>query len=157
MEPDNMPEDELRRDAIFGRSNTMEDISPQPSNKTSMPMIAAILLIISGVTAILFWISIITIDMSTIESLIDISQLQQINPSITPGQIKEMLTLCGAIGVIIAVFPILGGVLSFKRKLWRIALVGGILGLLTMGPFFASSILALVGIVLIAVSRKEFQ
>jgi len=151
-----MPEDELRRDTILGQ-NTAEDISQQPSNRKSMPLIAGILLIISGIIAILFWISIITMDMSTVESLIDVSQLQQINPAITPEQIKEMLTLCGAIGTIIAVFPILGGVLSFKRKLWGMTLVGGILGLLTMGPFFASSILALVGIVLIAISRKEFQ
>jgi hypothetical protein len=125
----------------------------QPLNRSSMPMVAGILLIISGVLALLSWVSVIT----TAVSIIDISMLQEMDLTITLEQAQEMLVICGTIGCILAIFVILGGVLALKRKLWGMALAGGILGLFTIGPLFISSILALISIILVIISRKEFQ
>lgn len=143
----------------FGGGNKMPDPNigqdpfKQSSNKSSTPMIAGILLIIAGVLALLSWVSVIMIDVS----IIDISMLQEVDPTITPEQIKNLLVTCGTIGCILAIFPILGGILALKRKLWGIALAGGILGLFIIGPLFLSSISALIGLILIVLSRKEFQ
>jgi len=156
METNNIPKDDFTEDKTL-EQNTVKDMLQQTSNKSSMPMIAGVLLIVSGIIALVFWISAVMMDVSAVESIIDISQLQQMDPTITPEQLKELLTLCGTIGAIIAVFPILGGILSLKRKLWGVALAGGLLGLFTMGPFLASSILSLIGLILIGISRKEFQ
>jgi len=134
-------------------SNIGQEPFQQPSNKSSMPMIAGILLIIAGVLALLSWISVITMDVS----MIDMSVLQELDPTITLEQIQELLVICGTIGCILAIFSILGGILALKRKLWGIALAGGIVGLFTIGPIFISSILALISIILVIISRKEFQ
>ena len=72
-------------------------------------------------------------------------------------QIETFLSICATIGIILSIFPLLGGILSLKRKMWGIAIVMSIIGLFTIGPIFASSILALVGLILIAISKNEFQ
>ena len=134
-------------------SNMGQEPFQQLSTKSSMPLIAGILLIISGVLAILSWISVITISVS----ITDISMLQEIDPTMTVERVQEIRVICGTIGCILAIFSILGGILALKRKLWRMALAGGILGLFTIGPLYMSSILALIGLILIVLSRKEFQ
>jgi hypothetical protein len=68
-----------------------------------------------------------------------------------------MLSTCAIVGCIIAVFPILGGILSIKRKMWGFVLASGIIGLLTIVPSVVSGILSLVAIVMVVISRKEFQ
>ena len=50
----------------------------------------------------------------------------------------------------------MGGIVSLKRKKRGLALVGSIIGLLLIGPVFASSILSLIGLILIGKSKKEF-
>lgn len=127
-----------------------------PSNKSSMITIAGILLIIAGIFAIIFWIQFLTLDAANLESIIDISQFQQIDPSITNEQIIGFLNTCAIIGCIISFFPILGGILALKRKLWGIALAGSILGLFSLGMFFTSSVLSLIALILLLISKNEF-
>ncbi len=129
----------------------------QSLNKSPIPMIAGILLIIAGILAFLFWIQFFTIDVATLESLIDISQFEQINPSISSEQIVEFLNTCAIIGCIIVVFTILGGILSLKRKLWGIALACSIIGLFSLGILLFSSVLSLIAMILLIISRKEFE
>jgi hypothetical protein len=126
-------------------------------NTTFKPKIAGILLIITGFCAIIFWIQFLTLDSATIESIIDISQFQQINPSITNEQIIGFLNTCAIIGCIISFFPILGGILALKLKLWGIAITGSIIGLFSLGMLFTSSVLSFIALILLVISRKEFQ
>jgi hypothetical protein len=132
------------------------DAPAPPSKKSSIPTIAGVLLLVAGILALLLWISAITIDVSTMESMVDISQLQKLDPTITPEKIKEFFTICGTVGIILSVFTVLGGILAVKRKLWGIALTCGILGLYGLIIIFPG-ILSLIGLILIAISRKEFQ
>ena len=125
----------------------------QPPNKSPKPFIAGILLIIDGLIAIVSWIFVITTDVSTM----DISILQEFNPNITTEQIQDFLVICGTVGCVLSIFPILGGIVALKRKFWILALIGSIVGLFTIGPFLASSVMSLVGLIMIALSRKEFQ
>ena len=50
----------------------------------------------------------------------------------------------------------IGGIMGVQRKMWGLALVGGIFALLSMGPVFISSLLGLIGLILVAVSRQDF-
>jgi len=150
---ENIPTDDFGGGNKMSDPNIGQDSFKQSSNKSSMPMIAGILLIIAGVLALLSWVSVIMIDVS----IIDTSMLQEIDPTITPERVKDLLVTCGIIGCILAISPILGGIVALKRKLWGMALAGGILGLFTIGPLFMSSVLALIGLILIVLSRKEFQ
>jgi hypothetical protein len=131
------------------------DIKSEPrSIKSSKPIIAGFLLIIAGILAILYWILISTIEVT---NLIDFSQLKNIYPELTIEQIETTLSTCAIIGYFIAVITILGGIFAIKRKMWKVALIGGIIGLLTFGPILISSILSLIGVILIIISRVEFQ
>jgi len=136
-----------------------------PSNKISKPTIAGFLLIIAGLIAFISFLQLVIVDDLTIQSSYDIfkSQFSQFNINITQDQLKQSFIMCGTIGIIIAIFSILSGILSLKRKIWGFALVAGIplafIGLIipSFSLFFISGILALIGILLIAFSRKEFQ
>ena len=153
MDMGSIPMDDFKGGNKMSDPNMEQDPFKQSSNKSSTPMIAGILLIIAGVLALLSWVSVIT--MAT--SIIDISMLQEMDVTMTVERAREILVICGTIGCILAIFPILGGIVALKRKLWGMALAGGILGLFTIGPLFLSSILALIGIILVITSRKEFQ
>ena len=127
----------------------------QSQKKGSYPMIGGILLLISGVIALVYWLYVANnVDFFT--SMMDVSYLQSLDPKITIEAIKETLVLCGTIFSIIAIFPILGGVLALKRKLWGVVLACSVIGLFSIGIMFSSSILCLIALVLIATSKREF-
>ena len=129
----------------------------QPSNKNSYPLIAGLLLIIAGILGIINWIQTFSLDATTLGSLFDISQIQEIYPQITYEQILGFLQTCAIIGIIISVFPILGGLLAIKKKLYYIAVTGSIIGLFSIGIMLTSSILSLIALILLILSKKEFQ
>jgi len=91
--------------------------------------------------------------------LIDPTQLipQGTELPITIEQLGSIFRICSAVGIILSVFTLLGGVLAFKKKRWELALIGSLMGLFTVGPFLLASILSLVGLILIGISKKEFQ
>ena len=120
------------------------------------PMIAGILLIIAGLLGIYTWATTAVFDISTMDPSI-IEQLEQSGVDITLEQIQEFLGICSIIGIILSIFPILGGILSLKRLNWGIVIVMSIIGLFTIGPVLISSILSLIALILVALSKKEFH
>lgn len=154
MEIDNIPQDNSEIASKFSEPNNMEQYPFQKSlKKGSKTTIAGILLIVAGLLAIMSWISIIIIDVS----MIDTSLFQGVDPTITAEKVKDFYAICGTIGCILSVFPILGGIVTLKRKMRGLALVGGLIGLFMIGPLFASSILSLIGLIFVGLSKEEFQ
>ena len=146
------PENNFTTDADFGKP------LERSSNRSSYPFIAGILLILAGMLSLIsFIISYFTLNLETIESTGIISQFQQILPSITSEQVLNYVQTCNIIFCVIAVFPILGGLLALKKKMWGISLAGSIIGLFSIGFLFTSSVLSLVGLILLIFSKKEFQ
>ena len=132
----------------------MEDISLDNKNINSYkPLIAGIFLLIAGLLGIYTWASTTLFDISTI----DPSIFEQSGVEITIEQLQEILGICAIIGIIISIFPILGGILSIKRKMWGFTIVLSIIGLFTIGPILISSILSLIALILIALSKNEFE
>jgi hypothetical protein len=133
----------------------MNDIYPeqnqQPINPSSRPLIAGILLIIAGLLGLFTW---------SMALALDSSMLQNVLPADSPisiEQLQSILVTCGIIGCILSIFALTGGIVAIKRKAWGLAIVGGILGLFTIGPMFLGSIISLVSLILVAISRKDFQ
>jgi len=126
------------------RGNTKRDVKP---------LIAGIILIIAGFMAILTWISVFAIDFT----ILDLSMLETQNVTITPEQLDSLISICGTIGIILSLFPILGGILAIQKKLWGGALAGSIIGLFTIGPAFLSSILSLICLILLIISKDQFN
>lgn len=75
-----------------------------------------------------------------------------------PGMadIGGLIAVCGATGVILCLFAIIGGVMAIQRKTWAFALIGSILGLLGAWVWIIGSVLCLVGLILIAISKDDF-
>jgi len=114
--------------------------------KTMLPVAGGIMLIIAGIISISFWAFIAFLG-GAVGSLVPIGG----------GVLAGILLVCGIIGIVLSLITLLGGVMGFMRKMWGLALVGGILGLFTLGWYFLGSLLSLIGLILIAISRKEFQ
>jgi len=115
------------------------------------PLIAGILLIIAGLLGIYIWISASFFDLSLIEE-----SLRQSGADIPIEQFESILNTCTTIGLIISIFPILGGIFSIQRKNWSFCIVLAVIGLFTIGPFFISSLLSLISLILIILSKNEF-
>jgi|GEM_PF-1098932 len=113
--------------------------------KTNISLAAGILLIIAGVLAIGTW-GFIMIGAGEIATLYGETGL------------ASFLIICGAIGFVLSIFPLLGGIMAVKKTHWGVALAGSIIGLFTIGPWIGiSSILSLIALILIAVSKEEFR
>ena len=99
--------------------------------KPLIPITAGMLLILSGVLAIIAWILLF---------------------------FNEQKIIFGIICCILSIFPILAGILAIKRKLWMIVFLGASIGLFTiLTPLIISGILASIGFILIVISKKEFH
>ena len=135
----------------------LDYLSTKPSkNTSSYPLIAGILLIVGCVLSMVAWIFfIMSIDISITSDVLE--QFQQIDSSFTIEDVKGFMTTCAIIGMVISVFPILGGILSIKRKLWGVALAGSIIGLTMFIPSIIGGVLSLVAMIMLIYSRKEFK
>jgi hypothetical protein len=131
--------------------------SKNQTSKNNYLLIAGLLLIIAGLLSIILWVPMMTISTETLEMYIDISQFRSYDPTITIENVKQILTTCATIAIVISVFPILGGILTLKKKIWGVTLVCGLVGLLTFIPFVLPGILSLVSTVLIYKYKKEFK
>jgi hypothetical protein len=140
-------------------NNNYPNQSQQPINPSSKPLLAGIFLIVAGLLGILMWSMVLAIDPSQLDQLM----LQNALPpdsSISLEQLQSMIQsfmlTCGIIGCILSIFTLAGGIVAIKRKAWGLAIVGGILGLFTIG-YFLGSIMSLIGLILLIISRKDFQ
>jgi hypothetical protein len=132
-------------------SDSFPDQNQQPISASSMPLIAGILLIVAGLIGLFTW---------SMALALDSSMLQNVLPADSPisiEQLQSILVTCGIIGSILSIFALIGGIVAVKRKAWGLAIVGGILGLFTIGPMFLGSIISLVGLILVVISKKDFQ
>jgi len=142
---------------IDGMRSDTELMQPQSSKITNKPVIAGFLLLFSGIISIILWFNILSIDTATINSIIDISDFQEINPDITIEQIQSFLGICATIGIVISVFQILGGVLALKRKFWELCIITSVIGIFNSLPLIIVAILPLVSLILVITAKKEFK
>ena len=67
--------------------------------------------------------------------------------------IRNILYVCAIVIIIFSIIALIGGVFAFKRKNFKIALLGSILGLFTV----IGTLFALISIFILVISRKEFD
>ncbi len=130
-----------------------ESESGNTAKHSSFPLIAGILLIIACIISITFWAPVMFIDTSLLENVSNLSQIQEIDPSFTIQDLKSFMSACALIGIVLSVFPLLGGILSISKKLWGIALASSIIGLFTV----FGSIPSLIAMILLIISRQNFK
>jgi MFS family permease len=135
----------------------------QPVKKHTMSTVAGILLIVAGAIGIIcgiFYASLASMMGSFFPDMM--GAIPDYN---TTGTMEfetffdwylSIFIICGIVMIIFSIFALLGGILSLKRKMWGIAITCSVLGLFSYG-FLVSSILSLVALILIAISKEEFE
>lgn len=113
--------------------------------KTVKPVIGGILIIIGALAGVISGIWVAAVG-GTLESLIPIGV-----PGVT-DTLAGILVICGVIWLIFGIIGLLGGIFALMRKHFGLAIVGGIFALLA-GYF----IFGLIGLILVAISRSEFE
>ncbi len=134
---------------------------PELNIKTNRLMIGGILLILAGILAIFGGVFLLTLNSSD-PALVTIIQMLEQTAGLTHEQaleqVQNIFLTCGIVECILSIFPILGGIAAINRKMKNIALIGGFLGVFTIGPLlFISTILSIIGLILIMTSKNEFQ
>lgn len=144
MNENQMPEDDLQ-------------INPYAQeNKTSPKIIiAGILLIIAGVLSIIMLILLNAMIFSNPEQFV--SQFTEMYPDITTEQVLGFVNVCFSIAIVVSIFPILGGILCFRKKLWGICLTCAIIGIFTFYPALLPGILCVIAAILLYLSKKNFK
>jgi hypothetical protein len=121
-----------------------------PHEKSALSLVGGILIIVAGLMGIVMgaiFFAINSVDLSSYG--VDVGNISD--------TVHNILMVCGAIFVILGLVAILGGYFGVRRTHFGLAILGGVLGLFTIGPYFVGSVLALVGLILVAVARKDFD
>ena len=118
--------------------------------KTVIPVIGGVLILIAGIFGLFMGGILLAIDFDELDEWgVDVAGVTDM--------VEDILTVCGTIWIILGLIAVIGGFFGVMRKHWGIAVVGGVMGLFVIGPMALGSILALVGLILVAVSRNEFE
>ena len=122
----------------------MPMMPPQP--QSSLPVAGGALILIAGIMGIITWGWIMAAG-ATAASFLPIGG----------GFLTGLILLCGAIGIIFSLIALIGGFMGIQRKMWGLALAGGIFGILGVGLFGVGSLLSLIGLILVAISHGDFR
>ena len=124
--------------------------APVAEKKTALPVIGGALILVAAIIGLIMGSVMIAIDAEDLDQWgVDVAGVTDI--------VEDILTVCGAITIVLGLIAALGGVFGIMRKHWGLAIVGGVLGLFLVSPWLLASLLSLVGLILVAVSRKEFD
>ena len=129
-----------------------------PPQKTSMPILAGILLIISAMLIIAQSVYLV-VSTENIVSLIDLEIYEEMNITITPEQIESYLAICGTVTIILSIFTLIGGITALKRKMVVLTILGGVFGIIAIAPLliFIPNVISFIGLIMVVISRKEFR
>jgi cation transport ATPase len=124
------------------------------ANQTSKPTFGGIFLMMAGVLGSFSWLEVtLFFDQRGIDSLV----FERISTNIDIETVLLYIQVCLVIIIIFSILSVIGGLLAIKRKNWRLSVICGFFGLLSIGPFFSSTILAFAALVLIIKSKNEFE
>jgi hypothetical protein len=125
--------------------------APVQKPKSAMPVVGGVLVLIAGILAIGMGIFYIALDASQVED-----SGVALPSELTTQDLQNILDACGAVLLVFGIIALLGGIFSLQRKHFVLGVFGGIFGMIGIG-FFLGAVLSLIGLILIVVSRHEFQ
>ena len=136
-----------------------EEPSPETAKKAAPPKVELVqqptekagfggwMILISGVLAVL----------TGIYMVVDPETFVQLYTDIGYTFATEVMVGAGVMTLIFGIVAIAGGVAAVKRRSWGLAVIGGFLGFIASGAFFLGTILGLIGLILVAISKREFR
>lgn len=125
--------------------------APPKHEKGMLSMVGGILILIAGLMGLVMGGLLLAIDVNDLDDF-GISGVGDAFDTL-----ENILTVCGLIFVIMGLIAVIGGFFGVQRKKFGIVILGGVLGLFCFGPYMLGSILALVGLILVAMAKKDFD
>lgn len=113
--------------------------SARPSQK---PVAAAVMFAGAGVLDLISALRILTYDGYIPDYGVDVS---------------GFLGVCGTLILIFGCCALFAAFMSYRRERFSLTLVAGTLGMLGVGPVYLGSVLAFIGIIVVAMARNEFS
>lgn len=118
--------------------------------KSMKPVAGGILILIAGILAVAWGAMYLVLDVN------DLRDTTTLPEGVTWDDMQGIMEVCGIVFSVAGLVAILGGIFGVMRKHFALAIIGGICGLIGLG-FFVGSLLALIGLILVAISRSEFD
>lgn len=128
-------------------------MGPPPKPRTSKPIVAGVIILLAGLFALGQGMFLMMADNAYMEG-IDLTAFEDEGYSV--DEIRDLLTACGAIDILFGVIAIIGGAIAFTRKHYMLAMIGAVFAILGFG-FVIGSIFGLIGIILLVMSKQEFE
>ena len=110
-------------------------------DESELPVIGGVLILIAGVLGLL-------------HGLLTLGAVGEVHA--LGYEVPGSVTCCAGLMCLFGLIAVFGGYNAIKRDSVLLAIVGGILGILSIG-FFIGALLSLIGMILVAVSHKEFS
>ncbi len=124
--------------------------------KSKLPVIAGVMMIVAFLISILTASGLFFFDVDTLDLEDDLRD-EDIAEEFDDAFVESILDACGVLVLVFGVFLLLGGIFALKRDHWSISIMGAILGSFSIGPLFLGSLLSLIALILILLSRDEFK
>jgi len=122
-----------------------------PARKSAMPLAGGALVLIAGLLAL------VNAGMFLTYSAADLEATGVALPEgVTWDDVMGILKGCAVVEIILGVVAVLGGIFAIQRKHFGLAIAGSLMGMFGFGMTIGA-LLGLIGLILIALSRKEFQ
>lgn len=127
-----------------------------PSKKESKkPMIAGVLMIIVFLMAMITASGMFLFDT---DALTDIEEIEEeIGEDLDVELVETAMDVCGALILVFGIVALISALCAIKRIYWGLALLGSILGIFTIGPWFLGSILSIAALILLIMSRDSLS
>jgi len=122
-----------------------------PVRRSGTPVAGGVLVVIAGVLALAQAALLLTYSVADLEST-GIA----LPPGVTPTDLLDIVRGCGVLEIVLGAIALVGGVFAIQRRHFGLSIAGGLTGMFAIGLTFGG-ILGLIGLILIAISRKEFQ
>jgi len=121
-----------------------------PHEKSALSMVGGIMILVAGVIGLAIGALLIAIDVDQLADYgLDVAGAADL--------IEDIMTVCGAILIILGLIAAVGGFFGLQRKHFGLVILGGVLGLFIISPYMIASILSLIGLILVAISKKDFD
>ncbi len=149
-------EKDLVRKGFKGSEETYDEKAVKEKKKGKI-LLAAVLLIFAGLDGILNGvINLVLVDKAGMTEILKLYNIPDDQIAEYVSMAMVTLTVCTSIMIIAGILLIVAGILAFRRKNWAVCLILSILGLATGGLLFSGTILAIIALILIIISRKNF-
>ncbi len=119
--------------------------------KSKKPMIAGILMVTAFILALVTAGNMFFLDTN------QLNLEGQMEEEIDQSLIENIVNVCGALILLFGVFLLVGGIFAIKRIHWGFSLVAAIVGIFSIGFQFMGSILSVIALILIFISKDEFE